>query len=419
MSALDIKNALSYYSDFCPEALKLIRTLKSEGYSAYIVGGGVRDFISGRVSGGDIDLTSNASPSEIKRIFRSFKLDLKGERFGTIGVIINNKEYEITTFRRDGDYSDNRKPNSVDFCADIKSDALRRDFTCNAIYYNDSEGFIDLVGGVKDVKLKILRAVGEPNARFSEDALRILRAVRFCSELGFSIEKNTQNALFCNEKGLKSLSAERVFGELKRTLLGDNAFFAIKNYFSLFAQAVEPLSRYSAAEVEAIANSIRFAEKNLTVRLSLLFRFLPLCEVCSALDVLKSDYNLKKGVLAMLKNAKLNFSSEKDIRVALGLAGENICFNVLDFNAAICENEQKRAEILQKKAEVFRITEGGGAYSLKTLNINGDDLSDLKISGKRVGEVLNKLLEAAISGEVKNEKTELLTFAKKLDKSVN
>lgn len=413
MSALDIKNALSYYSDFCPEALELMRMLKCEGYSAYIVGGSVRDLILGRVSG-DIDLTSNAPPSEIKRIFRSFKLDLKGERFGTVGVIINNKEYEITTFRRDGDYLNNRKPNFVDFCADIKNDALRRDFTCNAIYYSDGEGLIDLVGGVKDVKLKILRAVGEPNARFSEDSLRILRAVRFCSELGFSIEKNTQNALFSNAKGLKSLSAERVFSELKRILLGDNAFFAVKNYFSLIARAIEPLADYSEAEVEVIANSIRFAEKNLTARLSLLFRFLPLREVCSALDGLRSDCDLKKGVLATLKNAKLNFNSEKDIRLALNSAGENICFNVLEYNAAICENEQKRAEILRKKAEVFRLIEGGGAYSLKTLNINGDDLSSLKISGKRVGEVLNKLLEAAISGEVKNEKTELLNLAKKL-----
>lgn len=416
MSALDIKNALSYYSDFCPEALEIMRALKVEGYSAYIVGGSVRDLILGRVSG-DIDLTSNAPPNEIKRIFRSFKLDLKGERFGTVGVIINNKEYEITTFRSDGDYLDNRKPNSVDFCADIKSDALRRDFTCNSIYYNDSEGLIDLVGGINDVKLKILRAVGEPNARFSEDALRILRAVRFCSELGFSIEKNTQSALFSNAEGLKSLSAERVFSELKRTLLGDNAAYAIKNYFSLFAQAVEPLADYSATEVEKIANSIRFAEKNLIARLSLLFRFLPLCEVSSALDGLKSDCNLKNGVLATLKNAEFDFGSEKDIRLALNSAGENTCFNVLDFNAAICKDEQKRADILQKKAEIRRITEGGGAYSLKTLNINGNDLSVLKISGKRVGEVLNKLLEAAINGEVKNEKAELLNLAKKLAKT--
>ena len=202
-----------------PENIKyVINTLENKGFKAYIVGGCVRDFLLNKTPT-DYDITTSATPEEIIKLFP--KTIPTGIKHGTVTVIINNENIEVTTFRSDGAYSDNRHPENVQFVTDIKFDLSRRDFTVNAMSYNETDGLIDFFGGKDDIKMKILKAVGEPEKRFSEDALRILRLFRFSSVLGFEMEKET---LFWAKKlsvNLEKISKERIFIELKKAIMGD------------------------------------------------------------------------------------------------------------------------------------------------------------------------------------------------------
>ena len=176
------------------EVKNIINTLKNNGFKAYVVGGAVRDSLIGKTVY-DYDITSSARPEEIIEVFKGDTIIPTGLKHGTVTVLKGGKGYEITTFRTEKGYSDLRRPDEVEFVSTLSEDLKRRDFTINAIAYNDEEGIIDLYGGLSDIKNKILRTVGDPKERFSEDALRILRALRFSSELGFFVEENTAKSL--------------------------------------------------------------------------------------------------------------------------------------------------------------------------------------------------------------------------------
>ena len=173
------------------ETQLIIEKLNSCGFKAYIVGGCVRDYLMG-LTPSDIDITTNAKPEETKEVFSDFRVIETGIKHGTVSVLVNGRQFEVTTFRIDSEYSDNRHPDSVSFTSNIEEDLARRDFTMNAIAYNEQEGFIDPFGGMEDIKNRIIRCVGKPDKRFNEDALRILRALRFSSVTGFDIEENTK-----------------------------------------------------------------------------------------------------------------------------------------------------------------------------------------------------------------------------------
>lgn len=187
---------------------------------AYVVGGCVRDFIMCKAHT-DIDITTSAEPNEVIDVFVDYKIIETGLKHGTVTVIIDAMPLEITTYRIDGNYSDNRRPNKVSFTKSIKEDLARRDFTINAIAYNPEVGFIDYFNGREDIDNKIIRAVGNPEERFNEDSLRILRGLRFSSQLGFKIEKRTADAMFSQGDLLKNISAERIASEFIKTLTGE------------------------------------------------------------------------------------------------------------------------------------------------------------------------------------------------------
>ena len=197
------------------QAAKVIKTLEEHGFEAYIVGGCVRDSILGRTPG-DWDITTSASPQEVKEIFEH-TVDT-GIEHGTVTVLMNHEPYEVTTYRVDGKYEDHRRPNEVHFTKSLKEDLLRRDFTINAMAYNDSEGIIDMYDGMTDLKNKMIRCVGEATKRFDEDALRILRALRFQAQLGFEIEEKTEEAIRNQARFLKDISAERIQVELEKLI---------------------------------------------------------------------------------------------------------------------------------------------------------------------------------------------------------
>ncbi|MGN1123601.1 MAG: CCA tRNA nucleotidyltransferase, partial [Eubacterium sp.] len=204
---------------------KLISIIENSGYEAYEVGGCVRDRLMNREFD-DIDITTSATPDEIEKILKksNIKYIETGLKHGTVTALLNDSSFEITTYRTDGGYADSRHPDSVSFVTDIKEDLSRRDFTINAMAYNEAVGLVDLYGGRDDINNKIIRTVGDADKRFNEDALRIMRALRFASVLGFAIEESTEKAAFKNKELLKNISYERLFAELSKLLMGDYVF---------------------------------------------------------------------------------------------------------------------------------------------------------------------------------------------------
>uniref|UniRef100_UPI0035A6AAA8 CCA tRNA nucleotidyltransferase n=1 Tax=uncultured Anaerococcus sp. TaxID=293428 RepID=UPI0035A6AAA8 len=197
---------------------EVLERLEKAGYESYLVGGFVRDRIMGRASS-DVDIATKARPNQIEEVFKDFKIIDVGKNFGTIRVIGHGQEYEITTFRKDFSYKDKRRPGQVVFADEIESDLERRDFTINAMALRNNE-LIDPFGGQEDIKEKIIRAVGNPYERISEDYLRALRAVRFAANLGFDIERNLEEAIKKNSKNLAYISLERQAAELDKILIG-------------------------------------------------------------------------------------------------------------------------------------------------------------------------------------------------------
>ena len=198
---------------------KIIKELNNAGYEAYAVGGCVRDCILGRTPN-DWDITTSAMPEEVKSIFRR-TVDT-GIKHGTVTVLLGDEGFEVTTFRVDGEYTDHRHPEEVSFTRELKEDLLRRDFTINAMAYSDKTGLVDLYGGMSDIEGKVIKAVGDPDARFDEDALRIMRAVRFAAQLGFSIDGGTRAAIGRHTEYLRDVSAERIEAELTKLITSDH-----------------------------------------------------------------------------------------------------------------------------------------------------------------------------------------------------
>ena len=221
----------------------LIETIENAGFEAYQVGGCVRDFFMKRKCD-DIDITTSAKPGDLEKILaeNNIKYIETGLKHGTVTAVFDGDNFEITTYRTDGEYIDNRHPENVSFVSNIDEDLSRRDFTINAIAYNpNKDEIVDLFGGREDIENKIIKAVGNPDKRFKEDALRIMRAIRFSSTLGFEIEENTKAALFRNKELLKNVSAERIFTELSKLLLGDNVFDVLTEYKEIMGVIIPEL----------------------------------------------------------------------------------------------------------------------------------------------------------------------------------
>ena len=223
-----------------PPVIKVINELESCGFSGYIVGGCVRDYLLGKTPM-DFDMTTDASPKEVMECFKNHRVIETGIAHGTVTVVLDGLPIEITTHRTESDYSDKRHPDTVTFSKNISDDLSRRDFTMNAMAYHPRHGLIDLYGGAKDIKDKVIRCVGDPNQRLNEDALRILRGLRFASDLGFEIEENTRLAIFDYRELLKLISVERINVELTRLLCGKNAKVVLLNWVAVIGVMIPEL----------------------------------------------------------------------------------------------------------------------------------------------------------------------------------
>ncbi|HBR32312.1 MAG TPA: hypothetical protein DD733_09545, partial [Clostridiales bacterium] len=211
----------------------ILASLENSGFSLYIVGGSLRNRLLG-LDVHDTDFTTNATPAQVKQIFSSYTAIDTGIRHGTVTLVIDHVPYEITTMRTEGTYSDNRRPDCVFYTDSIEEDLKRRDFTVNALAYSPKSGLVDLFGGLSDLENRVLRTVGEPAERFSEDALRIMRGLRFSSVLGFEIENETKSAMFHYSHLLKNISVERIYNELISMLDGNNFDKVLRDFLPVF-----------------------------------------------------------------------------------------------------------------------------------------------------------------------------------------
>ncbi len=362
-----------------PNIQSVIDRLTENGYKAYIVGGCVRDILRGEIPH-DFDVTTSAKPQEIINLFE--KTVPTGIKHGTVTVLIENEPIEVTTFRTEGEYTDNRRPDRVEFVNDLREDLARRDFTVNAIAYNSKEGLTDYFGGKEDLKNKILRAVGDPEKRFSEDTLRILRLFRFASTLNFEIEENTFNAALKCSPLLKNVSRERIFEELKKAVSGDN--------FKIFTHLIE----CGALEFLNITKIPDF-ERIKTLKSSpnlCLYLFL---ETNALLELKPSneqkDYFKKLDILSDMPLPKSN----ADIKEMLNIASPHI---LNDFFILKELDTEKLKNVINS----------GEPYSISHLKINGNDLMNMGYKGEEIGNILEHLRKVVIYSPQKNSKENLL-----------
>ena len=393
---------------FLPESVKrIIELLQRSSFKAYAVGGCVRDAIMEREVN-DYDITTSALPEQVEKLLdeNGIKYIETGLKHGTITAIINREPYEITTFRKDGDYSDNRHPNSVVFVEDVKADLSRRDFTMNAIAYNENEGYVDLFGGIKDIENKLIRTVGNPNHRFEEDALRIMRALRFSAQLGFSVEEETKKAIFKNKALLKNIAVERILIELKKLLLGDSCTEILAAY--------KEVIRVVIPEIKGeFIGALEYAPKKDYIRLALL-----LADSDNADEILKClrvSNEIKTKSQALIEHTNKDIeNSAVSIKKLLNSLGEALFFDLIEYKKAVFKYLKRDVSELEEiKKEAQRIIEQNEPRSVKELAVNGFDLMQLGFQGKEISNMLEVLLEEVISNPKKNEKEILINIAQR------
>lgn len=373
----------------------IIKELSQNGHEAYIVGGCVRDMIMGIVPH-DYDIATSALPEEVKSIFK--KTADTGIKHGTVTVIIENTPYEVTTFRSEFNYSDSRHPDNVKFLKNIEEDLKRRDFTMNAIAFNAKKGFCDPFGGISDINNKTIRAVGDPTERFKEDALRILRLYRFKSTLDFEAEKKTEEASLKLCEKISSISKERIFCELIKTLMGKNP------------EALEPLINNCGFKFIGI-NSFKNPENISSLPLLAELRFYAFLKICGA-DIFSVSRSLKisNKYISDFKDFELldNGLDKSNIKLYLRRLKNKDNFNLfLIYKKCILKED-----ITALKKEYNRIIKEKEPYKLKDLEIDGDDLKNIGLCGKEIGKSLNFLLEKVIEDPKLNKKEKLLEIIK-------
>jgi len=430
----------------------IIQTLQEHGYEAYAVGGCVRDSILGRVPD-DWDITTSATPLETKALFsRTFDT---GIEHGTITVLLDKDAFEVTTYRVDGKYEDSRHPSEVTFTRSLKEDLLRRDFTMNAMAYNDSEGLVDIFGGLQDLNNKTIRCVGNAKARFGEDALRILRAVRFAAQLGFKIEEKTRLGIVELAPTLANISAERIQVELIKMLVSPNPVMIKTAYelgitkvilpeFDVMMQTEQETPHHKYSVGEHTLKSLEFVRPDKVLRLTMLFHDVakPVMKTIDEKGVahfkmhdvkgvemtkqilrrLKFDNDTMNKVVKLVQYHDYRMPAEaKNVRRAMNKIGEDLFPYYLEVRRAdaLAQSEYMQEEKLQNIEEIkFRyeeIVKRQECVSLKDLAVSGSDLiAEGMKPGKEIGEILNKLLEMVIENPELNSKEKLLELKDKI-----
>lgn len=432
-----------------PEQIaRCLQMLESAGYAAYLVGGCVRDDLMG-IPPQDFDLCTAALPEQTAAVFADIPQDLTGVRHGTVKLLMEGMEVEITTFRREGSYRDNRHPDWVEFVPDIREDLARRDFTVNAIAYSPSRGYVDPFGGRADLQSGILRCVGEPERRFREDALRILRGMRFAARFGFLPEPATQAAMIGLAPLTDALARERVYQELSGFLLKADVPNLLR-FAPILAQVIPELSptlgflQHSPHHAYDVFTHTAHVTAAVAPVLSL--RWAALLHDIGKVPCFSQDENGRghfKGhaqVSAQMADAVLHRlhaptqlretavwlidhhmtvlqPEEALLRRSLSRYGRErlellLCLQEADMKGKGTREHENSQRYPRLREILSQLDAQEGRLTLKSLKINGNDLIALGMSGRQIGDCLNRLLEQVLSGSLENEKSALIQAAK-------
>jgi len=436
------------------DVIYILQRLENSGYSAHVVGGGGGFLFCGMSidAGIALGIFRHKLTINIKNVLINIKTGIK---HGTVTLMLNSNMYEITTFRTEKDYSDNRRPDTVEFVADIKEDLSRRDFTVNAMAYNPKQGLIDLFFGLDDLDMHIIRTVGNADVRFNEDALRILRALRFSAKLCFNIEKSTAASVHRNKGLLNNIAAERILAEFKQLLLSENAVNILHEYYdviSVFIPEISPMvgfcqyNSYHCYDVwEHTLHALSYADNNIIIRLAVLFHdigkphsltfdqqgighFYGHCiksaEITeNILKRLRCDTKTIKAVVELVKNHDriISANSRSVKKAALHLGSEEmtrllIAVKKCDAYGQSPKLFRQRLEELNEIEDILNslIANNKILFSVKELKINGNDLINMGVKdGRVVGAILNSLLKSVNDENIDNIYSSLVKAAMK------
>ena len=442
-------------------ANEIIHSLQNNGYEAFLVGGCVRDSILGRPIH-DYDITTSATPDEMMEVFKDKRIIETGLQHGTITIVIDGEGYECTTYRIDGNYSDSRRPDSVTFTRSLKEDLKRRDFTINAMAYNDEVGLVDPFNGMEDIKYHKIQCVGKPEDRFTEDALRILRAIRFASQLSFVLEPNTDYILHKMYQNLENISVERINSEFCKIAASSNFCVQMVLYsdvLSLFIPEIKDMFGFQQNNPYHIydvwnhaVHAVQAYEcdcepdlnpRDLITSLAVFFHDIgkPHCYqdgedgirhfkghgrvsadmTDKIMKRLRFDNDTREKVVELVYYHDATFEvGKKYVKRWLNKIGEEQFRRLLnvrraDIKAQADMNQETRLQKIDNIGYVLEeVLQDDECFSLKDLAVNGKDLITIGYKpGKEIGEVLNNLLDSVISGEYINEKEKLLEIAER------
>ncbi len=431
-------------------AAEVLSRLEAAGFEAYIVGGCVRDSLMGKEPN-DFDITTSALPEETKQVFKNYRVIETGLKHGTVTVLVSGEPVEITTFRIDGEYEDGRHPNEVTFTRNLREDISRRDFTMNGIAYSPKRGLADYFGGAEDIRRGVIRCIGDPDKRFSEDALRIMRALRFSAVLGFKIEEKTALSIKRNVSLLGKVSGERILTELSKLLCGVNVGEVLRGYPEVISQIIPEIapcvgydqhSRYHAYTLyEHMVKAVENTPPDAGLRLAMLLHdigkpftqsedekgewhfynhakaSIELAE--AALERFHPSNALKARVLEIIKyHGDVPEDDDRFLRYALSRQGLELFRDIMLAHIADDSAKQDFAkERIPKWRAIIRRAEEIAAekpcLTLKNLAVGGKDLSTIMKPSPRMGETLNYLLSLVVEGKIPNEREILLEEAKK------
>lgn len=431
----------------------IIKILNTHNYEAFIVGGCVRDSVIG-LTPHDWDICTNAKPEEIKKCFENFNTFDSGIKHGTISVVLDGEVFEVTTYRIDGTYSDNRRPDSVTFTSDITQDLARRDFTINAMAYNEKRGLIDPYGGRNDLSDKIIKCVGNPDFRFNEDALRIIRALRFASVYNFEIDDETAKSIHKNADLLNNIAVERISVELNKLLSGNGAEKILNNYrdvIAVFIPEIKPMfdyNQHTKHHNRDLWHHTTYAVKSIDntslLRMSMLLHDIGKPKACkrdedgtchfkghpkysaemaeTILRRLKYSNDFIETCITLIKYHDVRFSgSKRQLRHVMSAIGDKNVELLLkiqraDIMAQSDYNHKEKLEKLNLACQTYKeILADKDCFTLKQLKINGNDIKNLGLSeGNKIGKILKILLGLVIEDKIENEKSALIKKAEEI-----
>lgn len=433
------------------QAEKAIEILEEYDYEAYCVGGCIRDSLMGKEPA-DWDVCTSCKPERLKEIFSEYKIIDTGLKHGTVTVIVDSMPLEITAFRKDEGYTDHRHPLNVEYVTNLKEDLSRRDFTINSLAYNNSTGLIDYFGGLDDLQNGIIRCVGESQMRFEEDALRILRALRFASTLNFSIEPNTKSALYEKLNLLEFISAERIRDEFLKLLTGNGVLSVLSDYKEVIFFIIPELKKCDSTPqntphhcynvYEHTVHSVSDIEPLPHLRMTMLLHDIGKPSTLTTdrqgishfknhqyigeqmaekiLKRLRFPKKEIKHICSLITQHDNRFpASEKNVKKFISRHGSDFFRDYVKIRTAdaLAQSDYMRNEKLSTINSVNKIGEeiikSGLPLSRKELDLNGNDLIGLGFKDKDIGKMLNEILNLVIDNRLSNTKSELINYARK------